>query len=99
MASVTDREIVKAAREAKSSGTDVWLTDASKARGVGRLRLRASETGQSTFYFRYSDSTGKRDSIVLGTYDGKGAAGLTLKAARAKAGELSKLYQYTASAI
>ncbi|MGA7181415.1 MAG: tyrosine-type recombinase/integrase [Thiobacillaceae bacterium] len=93
MASITDKGIAKAARDAKSSGTDVWLTDASKARGVGRLRLRASESGQIAFYFRYSNSAGKRDSIVLGSYDIKGAAGLTLKAARTKAGELSKRYQ------
>ncbi len=93
MASITDKGIAKAAREAKSGGADIWITDEAKARGVGRLRLRASETGQTAFYFRYSDTTGKRDSIVLGAYDGKGAAGLTLKAARTKAGELSKLYQ------
>lgn len=90
---ITDKSIAKADREARATGADVWLTDQTKARGVGRLRLRATETGQLAFYFRYSDSTGKRDSLVLGTYDQDGAAGLTLKAARAKAGELSKLYQ------
>lgn len=93
MASITDKGIAKAARDAKKSGADVWLTDASKARGVGRLQLRATETGQSAFYFRYSGSDGKRVALPLGTYDDKGAAGLTLKAARARAGGLSKLYQ------
>src|SRR4051812_2813672 len=93
MASITDKGIAKAIREAKAAGTDVWLTDEAKARGVGRLRVRATKDGQATFYFRYSDSTGKRDSIGLGTYDDRGAGGLTLKDARAKAGHLSKLYQ------
>ena len=93
MGNLTDKGILGAVRKAKASGADVWLTDETKARGVGRLRFRASENGQATFYFRYSDTTGKRDSIVLGSYDPKGAAGLTLKAARAKAGELSKRYQ------
>jgi integrase len=93
MASITDRGIQKAARDAKSSGGDIWLTDASTQRGVGRLQLRATETGQSAFYFRYSDSNSKRVAMPIGSYDDKGAAGLTLKAARARAGELSKLYQ------
>jgi len=93
MASITDKGILKAARDAKKNGADVWLTDESKARGVGRMRLRATAAGQCAFYFRYSDSGGKQDTLPLGTYDDKGAAGLTLKAARGKAGELSKLYQ------
>lgn len=93
MASITDKGILKAAREAKSSSADVWLTDASKARGVGRLRLRASAAGPCAFYFRYSDSNGKQDSLAIGAYDAKGESGLTLKGARAKAGQLSNLYQ------
>lgn len=93
MDSITDKGIAKAARDAKENGADVWLTDGSKARGVGRLQVRATETGQSAFYFRYTASDGKRIALPLGSYDDKGAAGLTLKAARAKAGELSKLYQ------
>lgn len=90
---MTDKEIAKAVRDAKKSGDDVWLTDASKARGVGRLRLRATPAGVCLFYFRYSDSRGKQDTIPLGSYDRSGKAGLTLKDARAKAGALSKLYQ------
>ena len=93
MASITDKGIGKALRDAKLSSADVWMTDEAKARGVGRLRLRATPAGQCAFYFRYSTSTGKQDSLKLGIYDQNGAGGLTLKGARAKAGELSKLYQ------
>lgn len=93
MANMTDKGIAAATREAKASGADVWITEETKSRGKGRLRLRATVTGQGVFYFRYSDSSGKRDSLTLGSYDAKGVDGLTLKDARAKAGELSKLYQ------
>ncbi|MGA8147287.1 MAG: tyrosine-type recombinase/integrase [Gallionellaceae bacterium] len=93
MASLTVKGIAKAARDAKAEGADVWITDASKARGVGRLRLRATATGHCSFHFRYSDSDGKQGTLSLGSYDESGASGLTLEAARAKAGELSKLYQ------
>ena len=93
MASISDKSIPKATRDAKKSKTDIWLTDEAKQRGVGRLRLRATVAGVCAFYFRYYDSAGKEDQITLGTYDPKGAAGLTLAAARTRAGELSKLYQ------
>ena len=93
MASISDKSIPKAARDAKASGADIWLTDEQKQRGVGRLRLRATAAGQCAFYFRYSDGTGKQDSIALGIYDAKGKDGLSLKAARDKAGAWSKLYQ------
>ncbi|MFT5314841.1 MAG: hypothetical protein ACI9UK_000666 [Candidatus Krumholzibacteriia bacterium] len=91
MSSWTDKTIEKAIRDAKDGG-DVWLTDAAKARGVGRLRLRARAKGAS-FYFRYTTPDGKQAQVPLGVYDASGQAGLTLKEARARAGELSKLYQ------
>lgn len=93
MSSLTDKEIAKALRDARASGEDIYLTDAAKARGVGRLRLRARSTGQGLFYFRYVDSARKQDSIAIGVYDVDGKRGLTLKKARDKAGELSRLYQ------
>lgn len=93
MASITDKNVAKAIRDAKATGADVWVTDASKARGVGRMRLRANPSGKCAFYFRYSDSDGKQVPLKFGTYNEKGEGGLTLKEARAKAGELSKLYQ------
>lgn len=93
MASLTDKRVTAELRDAKASGADVWLTDATTARGVGRLRLRARSSGQGMFYFRYSDAQGKQDQLHLGMYDNSGVAGLSLKDARAKAGELSRLYQ------
>lgn len=90
MSSWTDKTIEKAVRDA-TSGDDVWLTDATKERGVGRLRLRANGKG-GRFYYRYSKD-GKQAQVLLGVYDSSGQAGLTLKGARIKAGELSKIYQ------
>jgi hypothetical protein len=90
MSSWTDKTIEKAVRDAKAND-DVWLTDAKKERGVGRLRLRANGAG-GRFYYRYSKA-GKQAQVLLGVYDSTGQAGLTLKEARAKEGELSKLYQ------
>ncbi|MGE0875657.1 MAG: tyrosine-type recombinase/integrase [Burkholderiales bacterium] len=61
---------------------------------MGRLMFRARATGQGMFYFRYTNPTsGRQDSEPIGAYDPKGAAGLTLKDARAKQGEYSRLYQ------
>lgn len=93
MSSWTDKTIQKAIRDAKAAGADIWLTDADKARGVGRLRLRASAKSRATFYFRYTTPRGAQAQISLGIYDSDGKAGLALKDATAKAGELSRLYQ------
>lgn len=93
MASLTDKEIAKAIREAKSNGEDVYRTDEAKARGIGRLRVRARPTGQCLFYFRYVDPLGKQDTLPIGVYDVDGRRGLTLRKAREKAGHLSRLYQ------
>jgi len=93
VASLTDKTIARAIREAKGSATDIYLTDEAKARGIGRLRARARSTSQCLFYFRYVDPTGKQDSIAIGVYDVEGRQGLTLRKAREKAGELSRLYQ------
>jgi integrase len=90
---LTDRTIAKALRDAKTNGADVWITDDTKARGVGRLQFRACQTGECLAYFRYTDAEGKQPRLHIGVYDAEGRAGLTLRAARAKAGELSKVYQ------
>jgi len=91
--SMTVSGLAKAAREAKAAGADAWITDASYGRGLGTLRFRATPTGAATFYFRFTDAKGKQDHIALGAYDESGVAGLALRDARAKAGELSKLLQ------
>ncbi|UVJ45063.1 tyrosine-type recombinase/integrase [Pseudomonas sp. LS1212] len=93
MSNLTDRTVQKAIRDAKTNGSDVWVTDAAKSRGTGRLRLRASANGRAAFYFRYVNPEGKQCQISLGVYDSDGKAGLTLKEAGNKAGALSKLYQ------
>jgi hypothetical protein len=93
MSSWTDKTIQKAIHDAQARGSYVWITDAAKARGVGRLCLRAHANGRATFYFRYADSAGWQTRLPLGVYDSSGQAGLTLKEARTRAGELSKLYQ------
>lgn len=92
MSNWTDKTIEKAIRDAKA-GADVWLTDAAKTRGIGRLRLRAGANGRAAFYFRYTNPEGKQAQIALGIYDPSGKAGLTLKEAGNKAGEMSRLYQ------
>jgi integrase len=93
MSNLTDRTVQKAIRDAKAAGADVWVTDAAKSRGVGRLRLRASANGRAAFYFRYTSPEGKQAQLPLGIYDSDGKAGLALRDATARAGELSRLYQ------
>ena len=94
MASITDKDIAEAKSDAIASGAEVWVTDKDKARGRGRMRLRASPSGKCAFYFRYADSNGKQVPLKIGIYDEKGKGGLSLKEAREKADELSKLYQH-----
>lgn len=71
---------------------DVWLSDPAK-RGEGALVARITPTGNRSFYFRYTGPDGKQVRLMVGKYDREGIAGLTLKDARARAGELSRLYQ------
>ncbi|ABE43268.1 tyrosine-type recombinase/integrase [Polaromonas sp. JS666] len=91
MTTWTIKTVDAAIRKAKKDECDVWLTEA-RPRGEGRLRLRARPGGHVLFYFRYS-CEGTQHQLDLGTYDESGRAGLTLGAARASAGELSRLYQ------
>lgn len=92
MSSWTDKTIQKAIRDAQAKGADVWITDAAKTRGLGRLRLRARAKG-AIFYFRYTDSNGRQAQVRIGAYDSSGQDGFTLKEAGVRFGELSKLYQ------
>ena len=87
MATITDRTMAT-----KPTGKDQWLTE-DAPRGHGRFCLRITKAGERLFYFRYTAPNGKREYVQLGGYDSTGKAGLTLKDARARAGELSKLYQ------
>jgi integrase len=74
----------------KEGQPDRWISDGA-VRGSGALWARIGPAGVS-FYFRYTHA-GKKKAVPLGGYDEHGTKGLTLKRAREKAGEISKLYQ------
>lgn len=86
MAKITDRGM-----RTKPGKKDLWLTE-SAPKGHGRFCARIMKSGERLFYFRYTGPGGKRDYILLGKFDTSGKTGLTLEKARAKAGELSRLY-------
>lgn len=88
MQNITDRSM-----QASPSSTDRWLTQPFK-RGAGTFVGRITPAGERLFYFRYTDSQGRRPFLPLGSYHPKGTGGgLTLADAFLKATELSKLYQ------
>ncbi len=62
-------------------------------RGAGRFLVRTTKKGTVIFYYRYTKTNGKRDSVHLGYYDPKGIRGLTLVEARNKALQLSLRHQ------
>jgi integrase len=83
---ITDREM-----QANAMGENVWLAE-DAPKGHGRFMARITRTGDRLFYFRYTGPEGKSVFLPIGGYDAKGKSGLTLKDARVKAGELSRLY-------
>lgn len=87
MGTITDRDM-----QASATGKNTWLSE-DAPKGHGRFMARVTPGGDRLFYFRYASPDGKRIYLPLGAYDTKGKAGLTLKEARTKAGELSILYQ------
>ena len=87
MGILTDKDM-----QAQAAGTDQWLTE-DAPRGSGRLLGRITRSGERAFYFRYTTSTGERDTLRIGAYHPKGANGaLTVAQARALAAEWRKLY-------
>ena len=63
-------------------------------RGAGRFLGRITSGSDRPFHFRYTTSTGQRDTLAVGAYDPKGRDGyLTLAAAREKAESWSKQYR------
>lgn len=65
------------------------------ARGAGTLVAYRSGSGRDSrvlFYFRYTKPDGERDTYPMGEWEGTGGP-LTLKAARARASELSARYR------
>lgn len=87
MASITDKGM-----QTKPTDKDQWLTSPFK-RGAGVFVGRISPNGERLFYFRYTNSLGKRQSFPIGPYHTKGTKGYTLADAYAKACELSELYR------
>jgi integrase len=88
MGIITDKEM-----GSKPNGTDQWFTDPAP-RGAGRFMGRITPAGDRSFYFRYTTSDGKRDTLPIGSYDPKGREGyLTLAAARDKAAGWSRQYR------
>lgn len=88
MGIITDKEM-----GSKANGTDQWFTDPAP-RGSGRFMGRITAGGERSFYFRYTTSTGQRDTLPVGAYNPKSREGyLTLAAARDIAAGWSKLYK------
>jgi len=88
MGIITDKEM-----GAKPTGKDQWLIDPAP-RGSGRFMGRITASGERTFYFRYTNSYGQRDTLSIGPYDPKGRDGFyTLAAARELAASWAKLYK------
>lgn len=87
MGVITDRGM-----QAKPTATDQWLTQPFK-RGAGVFLGRITPSGERLFYFRYTDSQGKRPFLPIGNYHPKGTGGLTLAQAHEKAQALSMQYQ------
>lgn len=75
-----------------------WKSDPAP-KGSGRLLIRKTLAGAILFYFRYTLPSGERDTLPIGSYDGKSRNGFSLKEARIKAGELSRLYQCGTKAV
>jgi hypothetical protein len=68
-----------------------WVSDPAE-RGAGRFQARGLSGGGVVFYYRFTNSLGKRERIAIGPFDAAGRKGLTLADARAKARELSRRY-------
>lgn len=82
-------------------GSDRWLSDGG-SRGAGRLTARITRDGV-LLYFQYflpgagrnrkGKPTGKLQRVPLGAFDEQGKRGLSLTAARDRAGQLAALYR------
>jgi hypothetical protein len=70
-----------------------WASQ-SLGKGNGTLSARALADGRITFYFRYTNSAGKRERVPLGLFAPRAAKGrLTLEQAADKADKLSRRYR------
>lgn len=87
MAGITDKQM-----QSKATGVDQWLTQPFK-RGAGVFVGRITPAGERLFYFRYTDSAGRRPFLPIGPYHPRGVGGLTLAQAFEVASKHSLLYQ------
>jgi integrase len=72
-------------KNTQPTGNDVWLSDDSGVRGIGRLLIRITPSGVKRFYFRYTDQN-SRKTIPLGPYSRTRKDGfLTIEQARVAA--------------
>ena len=78
--------------QAKPAARDQWLSQPFP-RGGGVFMGRITPTGERLFYFRSSDSTGKRPFLPIGPYRSRGVDGLSVAEAYERAVELSGLYR------
>jgi len=85
--------ISEKAMQAASSERDRWLIEAG-ARGAGRFVGRITPAGERRFYYRYTNSGGQRDRLLIGAYDprGDGKTSFTVKQARSRALEWQALH-------
>ena len=87
MGIITDKQM-----QSVQTAKDIWMIE-DGARGTGRFVARITPKGERLFYFRYANSKGDRVRLPLGAYDAAGRSGLTLRGARERASELSRLHQ------
>ena len=88
MTAITDKGM-----QARATDAEQWLSQPFK-RGAGVFMARITPSGERLFYFRYTDTRGRRPFLPIGPYHPKGANGsLTLAEAYKKASDLSALYQ------
>ena len=84
---ITDKSM-----QAKPTDRDQWLHEKFE-RGAGVFAARITAAGERLFYFRYTDSAGKRPYLRLGPYKQRGGVGgYTVEEARVLARERSQLY-------
>lgn len=84
---ITDKSM-----QAKPTEVDQWLHERFE-RGAGVFAARITTAGERIFYFRYTDSAGRRPYLKLGVYHQRGVGGLSVEQARSLARERSDLYR------
>ena len=85
---ITDKSM-----RAQPGTKDAYIIEDGK-RGAGRFVGRITPAGARLFYFRYTNSAGKREWLLIGSYDGRGdgVQSFTVLQARNRATEFATLY-------